>query len=390
MYCAKCGHEITEEAAFCHYCGNDIQSSDEAGNSLGFSTNNKNLDYTIAATRRKPSIPLIIGIIALVIIVVIVFTFVFAPSLGISPKGSVNDYTWEELSKISAEIAKSSDESSAIDIAKKYNLVNSEGRLDGTQIKTVVFEDGSQRDVQISGFLHDDRSDGGKAGITFIFKDPLSQGYINWTDADKVYASRNRLSGDVIDLDADYENLGGWTSSQLRECLNNEILNYLPDDLKKNMVSVIKYTNNVKGSRASDTVQSDSDLLWLYSLVELSGNDPIFSNSDSTPLYYNDVLNAEGSQYQLFKDMKVQIDGDNDILVRVMESGIAYAWVTRSLMPATSYERDGEVIFGFDTISSNDRPLKTDLYYEVSDTGDLSTYIAFPTSRTNIVPGFCI
>ena len=59
-----------------------------------------------------------------------------APStVSVSPKASTNDYTWEELGSIASEISASGSMDAALEIAKGYNLVNADGKLDGTQVK---------------------------------------------------------------------------------------------------------------------------------------------------------------------------------------------------------------------------------------------------------------
>lgn len=384
MFCSKCGHEIAQGAVFCQDCGSEVRHKSGIDASTLPIDQGGSLGQSITAKRRKLSTVLIVVVALLAVVAVLALALINNTSKGVAPKESVNDYTWEELSQISAEIAKSGDGPAAVDIAKKFNLVTPEGRLDGNQCKTITCEDGSQFDVQIAGFIHDDRPGGGKAGITFIFKDPIFYSYINWTNADEAYADENGVYGDVVNLDANYENLGGWTSSELRRRINDEGLGFLPSDMESVMVPVLKKTNSIKGSNSSSAVQIDSDLLWLYSLVELAGDSPILDGDNSALSYYNEVLNAEGSQYQLFADMDVRQSGDNDILAKGGE------WFTRSLMPFTSYERDGGVLVGPDTVSSSERPLKIDLYYSVSDAGNPSARFAFPTSWGGIVPGFCI
>ncbi len=115
-------------------------------------------------------------------------------------KSAVEAYTWDELSRISAEIGAAGDEAAAIEVAKKYNLCTPEGKLDGTQVKSVALADGTQTTVQIVGFAHDDKTAGGKAGITFIFGDCVGEAPMNSTDT----------------------NAGGWEASQMRAYLNGD------------------------------------------------------------------------------------------------------------------------------------------------------------------------
>ena len=101
---------------------------------------------------------------------------------GAAVKSAVEAYTWDELSRISAEIGAAGDEAAAIEVAKKYNLCTPEGKLDGTQVKSVALADGTQTTVQIVGFAHDDKTAGGKAGITFIFGICVGEAPMSSTD----------------------------------------------------------------------------------------------------------------------------------------------------------------------------------------------------------------
>ncbi len=119
-------------------------------------------------------------------------------------KSAVEAYTWDELSQISAEIGAAGDEAAAIEVAKKYNLCTPEGKLDGTQVKSVALADGTQTTVQIVGFAHDDKTSGGKAGITFVFGDPLVNQPLPMNDDDSIGAE------------------GGWEACSMRGYLNGD------------------------------------------------------------------------------------------------------------------------------------------------------------------------
>ena len=168
---------------------------------------------------------------------------------GAAVKSAVEAYTWDELSQISAEIGAAGDEAAAIEVAKKYNLCTPEGKLDGTQVKSVTLADGTQTTVQIVGFAHDDKTSGGKAGITFIFGDCVGEAPMNPTDT----------------------NAGGWEASQMRGYLNSDVMTLLPEDLKSAIVPVDKLTNNVGKTQDISAVTATSDSLWLFSLAELAG-----------------------------------------------------------------------------------------------------------------------
>lgn len=198
---------------------------------------------------------------------------------------ALEGYSWDELSRISAEIAAAEDEDAAIEVAKQYELCTPDGRLDGTQVKSVTLSDGTQTTVQIVGFAHDNKTEGGKAGITFIFGDAIKEGRMNENDTSE----------------------GGWEDSLMRIDLA-QLMESLPSDLKSTIVPVDKLTNNVGKTTDVSAVSVTSDYLWLFSYVELGGEPTVDSYNRYAP-----VLSAEGSQYKLFADYKNEVDaGTND------------------------------------------------------------------------------
>lgn len=265
--------------------------------------------------KKRESISKAAAMVAVVIMTVIGISMVgCSSSSGVAVKDSTEAYTWDELSKISGEIAKASDENAAVEVAKKYHLTTTDGKLDGTQTKSVTLSNGMQTAVQIVGFAHDEKADGGKAGITFIFKDCIGEHNMNPTDT----------------------NAGGWEKSEMRSYLNSEGLNLLPPDLKQKVVSVNKLTNNVGQTQDVSSVTKTADQLWLFSFVELAGN---VSQSDSYG-YLADIYNAEGSEYKLFRDMNVDQFNSNSVLGKTL-NGHSYFWWERSPIPGYSSDFEG-------------------------------------------------
>lgn len=256
-------------------------------------------------------------------------------SVEVTIKPSVNDYTWDELSQISEEIGDTASEDAAMEIAKSYNLVGPDGKLDGSQAKSITLSDGTATEVQIAGFLHDEKTGGGKAGITFIFKDVIAK--------HDMKAPTGNVSG---------RNTGGWEGSQVRSWLASSGLAMLPQDLSSKVVAVDKKTNNVGETEDVSSVTTTSDKLWLFSFVELVGS------------AQNNVLAAEGSEYKLFKDCNVVSKGRNSILSK--SSTGASEWWERSPDP------ESEVAF-----------------YDVDYYGGPDH--SYPASNSiGVVPGFCI
>ena len=351
MFCPKCGNEIAEESAFCGKCGAPVGAqvggSAPAASAQGAASGG--VGTGVPAPKRNGAK---IGAIAAVVVVAAVLVAGFATNwfglAGVQPKeavevpaasqgadeaqdanaadgqaadagesaggaqgdaqdaagaavkSAVEAYTWDELSQISAEIGAAGDEAAAIEVAKKYNLCTPEGKLDGTQVKSVTLADGTQTTVQIIGFAHDDKTGGGKAGITFIFGDCVAEASMNPTDT----------------------SAGGWEASQMRAYLNSDWRAQLPEDLSAVIVPVDKLTNNVGETQNASSVTATSDLLWLSSITELCGAIDWYKDSA-----YNDVLNAEGSKYKLFRDTAVNSMVSTEILVRKLQGSSGIWWV---------------------------------------------------------------
>lgn len=263
-------------------------------------------------------VPIIIAAIAVVVIAIAVVVLLNPFELGgagAGKKNSLNDYSWDEISQISEEIAAANSESAALDIAKDYNLVGSNGKLDGSQVKDIELTDGTKAQVKIVGFTHDEKADkSGKAGITFMFTDAIGERAMN----------------------ASAQYTGGWETSQARTWLQNEGMNKLPADLRDAIVSVEKLSNNVGNTKSADSVTTTNDKLWLFSAVELGGK----VNKNDWP--YGDgsvveVYNEEGSQYTLFKDLNVKTFENNSVFVE-REDGQPCVWWQRTAVANVSNE----------------------------------------------------
>lgn len=361
MFCPKCGKEVQEGSSFCGNCGASL--GDKAANAAG-GVGAQNADSGAPASNAAASVagsaaaagaakksgkkkkgPIaIVAAIVVIVIVAVIGVNVFGGASGVAVKDSTEAYTWDELSKISDEIAKTSDEDAAVEVAKKYHLTTADGKLDGTQTKSVTLSNGTQTAAQIVGFVHDEKTDGGKAGITFIFKDCMGRHYMNSNGA----------------------NTGGWEASEMRSYLNSEGLNMLPADLKQEVVAVNKLTNNVGQTQDASSVTNTADQLWLFSYVELGGN---VNKSDFFDLgYAADIFNAEGSEYKLFRDMNVNPTRSNSILMKNL-NGLALPWWGRSPNPPSSY--------GFEYVFSDGIPGYAGANYYAENT-------------LGVCPGFCI
>ena len=230
---------------------------------------------------------------------------------GVSPKASLSEYSWAELASIADEIASCPDEATAFAHTAAYGLCGEGGSLDAGKTKAVELVDGSSVQVMLAGIWHDERTDGGKAGLTFVFAAPADEHAMN-------HAFEN-ADGD------DADSVGGWAASDMRSWLNGDYLLRFPPELRGRIVSVQKLTANsldtedelieagsLEGT-ASDWVGETSDRLWLLSAAELCGVVPVHDalGIDQTMA---DVYAAEGSQYRLFADAGVAAFEPNSLL----------------------------------------------------------------------------
>lgn len=295
----------------------------------------------IAPTRRG-RVRILAPIAAVVVVAAIVIAGFATGWFGLggpAVRASTNDYSWDELSKISEKISASGSEEAALKVAEKYHLVGSDGKLDGSQAKEFQLADGTAVKAQIAGFYHDDKTGGGKAGITFITSGAVAEHAMN---ASSSSSSRS--------------NAGGWEASKMRSWLSGTMASQLPAEITSRTVAVDKRTNNVGKTTDASSVTTTSDKLWLFSTAELCG-DISWGWDDS----YNNVMNAEGEQYQLFSDCGVtDANQGNSILTKSMlasggknwDKGGACLWWCRSAYPSGSdtfndVYSDGSPYYGY-------------------------------------------
>ncbi len=228
-----------------------------------------------------------------------------------SVQASLEDYSWEDLARISDEIAAAASSEEAFEIAAQYKLVNEDGTL--TQdTKEVVCSDGTSFEVMLAGILHDtDSTTGALVGLSFVS-----------AEAVQLYVYNNE---DSIE--------GGWQTSAIRSWLQSDFLSILPDELTSELVAVNKLTNNSGVTSSTSSVTVTSDAIWLLSCREVVGEVAWSADTyGSSMAAYDSVLNAEGEQYQLFAEMGVTWASDpNNALVRYL-NGEAVAWWYRSTM----------------------------------------------------------
>ena len=175
-------------------------------------------------------------------------------------------------------MTKANDATTGFKVAKKYNLVDSDGMLQG-DTKDVTLTDGTKTSVRILGFRHDELADGGLSGITFEFAD----------------------SSVTHPMNDEKANDGGWEASDMREWLNSDFWELLPDDLRGCVKVAVKRTNNkglVEKEGDTSAVTATTERLWLLSMGEVYGRGLTFTSGDDFPL--DATYDNEGVQYQLY------------------------------------------------------------------------------------------
>ena len=269
---------------------------------------------------------------------------------------SFEDYSWSELSEISAQIATAATPEEASAVASSRGIEVGDTR-------TMTLDDGTEVVVRVAGLAHDARADGaGRAGITLLTS-PLALRRISPDEANK----------------------GGWEASELRSWLAGEGVDLLPDDLASVLVAVSKSTSNQAvryGSRdVSAAVTQTADALWVPSLSEVCGDVTLMTDEYGTELGadtefvdfapYDRLLSSEGSQYEFFRAQGVSGASEASPALVASLSGEATPWWLRTSYP-------------FTYTGSEER-----YCYQVMPSG-LPAGLALASSEAGVVVGLCL
>lgn len=266
-------------------------------------------------------------------------------------RGSIDDYTWEQLQEISFKIKGAESDEKAQRIAMKYHLLKGDGTIPYPATKRVTLSSGLTVGAQLVGIRHDDLADGtGRAGLSFMF--------------DAGITSRAAAQAPVD---------GGWEACDLRRWLDNEGLDLLPEELKKLVKPVLKLSNNVGDSKDASCLTPLAATLWLPSMVELSGRQPESSFSDDYR-WLSAIYSDEGREYQLFRELDISPYSPNASLVRQWKDKDTCYW-ERTVSPDNTAEEG--------TLCLNRVGANGDVYM-------FATTAHAPKKRTCLVPGFCI
>lgn len=166
----------------------------------------------------------------------------------------------------------------ALDLLEKYSFkeikrLAREGKVRSGMGKSIVLKDGSTAVLEVLGVEHDYLPGGGKASVTFGFRDLFGS---------------DKNGGRVMNTKC--TNKDDWETSEMRTYLNGDFFYLLPDDLTAEIVSVVKYA----ATSGKGKVEAVMDKIFLPSEVEVFGT-----------LKYSKA--GEGGQYDLFKDWKNRI-----------------------------------------------------------------------------------
>ena len=266
-------------------------------------------------------------------------------------RGSIDDYTWDQLQEISLKIKNAETRSEAREIARRYHLLDADGRIPYPCTKHVRLTNGLEVGAQLVGIHHDELLDGtGKAGLSFIFGAGI--------------AERNAAERPLN---------SGWTDCELREWLDTDGLKLLPAELRASIKAVKKVSNNVGAANSDSCLSELPATLWLPAMVELCGNQPPESFAEDYH-YLADIYNGEGEEYQLFRELKVSPYSTNSTMVRQWKDKDT-CWWERTASPDMSDEKG------------------TTYINRVGDDGDAFMYAtpaSKPDKRTCVIPGFCI
>lgn len=275
---------------------------------------------------------------------------------AVSEPRAFADYSWDELSEISGEIAAAPSPEEAASVAASHGIHVGDTR-------TVTLEDGTEALLRVIGLAHDERADGsGKAGITLLTS-PIAL---------------RQMSGDAA-------NEGGWEASDLRSWFASDGLALLPDELAAKVVAVSKDASSrpVRYGSAdlSGAVTQTEDALWVPSLSEVCGDVTLMTDEYGTEpsanteyvdfVPYDELLSSEGEQYEFFREQGVSGASDAAPALQMSLGGSPCAWWLRTSYPFT---------YG----GSSER-----YCYQVMASG-LPSGLAAATSEAGVAVGLCL
>lgn len=262
---------------------------------------------------------------------------------------AAGDYTWNELSQISALVSAAPDDASGLAIAHEYGLVDQDGIPVSADIE-VPLSDGTLAHAQLVGVRHDVKADGVPAGLTYMLS---------------VVADQPMCATDSTE--------GGWEKSALRSWAASEGKSLLPVELSSRLVAVGKATNNVGVTEDAAAVTVTTDELWCFSAVEVCGPVTWFADEyGPTMSSYDALVDVEGSQYAYFASRGVTGSTGLSATLALTYRGQAWPWWYRTPYPYVFMGRGDSGSF-----------------FQVTATGFPSS-VGLASSSSGVVLGFCL
>lgn len=182
--------------------------------------------------------------------------------------------SWSEISDIASTIASAGSLDEAASIAHDRGIADKDGSVTDGLTKSIALADGTSTAAQVVGYWYDDTEDGGKAGLTFAFTNPI--------------AARAMADASMPE--------GGWEQCNMRSWLAEDFMDSLPDELSGIIVPAVKLTNNARSTRTASSITSTTDAIWLFSMAELGGTRTAETFASDYG-YLADIVNAEDTQY---------------------------------------------------------------------------------------------
>ncbi len=200
-------------------------------------------------------------------------------------------------------------EYSASGVAKNFYKIGDE--------KTIELTTGEEITLVILGFNHDDKTGGGKAGITIGIKDVLSDLY-KWNETATV--------------------VGGWGESDIRKTMLT-LFTHLPVDLQ-NVIKTVnkKYVSNLD----SFETKVSSDKLWLLSLAEIYSKTALEQEQFLDINVNIDKYITEGKQYDYWKNLindNTPYEKNAALIKHSPSSGNGIKWALRSVAMINTVNR---------------------------------------------------
>ena len=263
---------------------------------------------------------------------------------------SFSDYSWSELAQVADLVAAAGSDEEAAAIAEEWGVSVGSTR-------SVTLDDGTRATLTVVGLCADELADGsGVAGLTLMLSQISTQA-----------------------MNSEDTAVGGWESSELRNWLASEGLALLPDELEAEVATVTKTTNNTGKASSADAVSTTEDTLWLFSVSEVCGEvtwfvdefgEPLSSNGWTDFSTYDELLSAEGEQYEYFADAGVTGEsGGSGVLA--LTDATTTPWWYRTPYP-----------YSFDGWDSG-------CFYQVMGSGYPSS-VGLASSEAGVVVGLCL